>query len=216
MLRDGGGATIEVVLASLVALLAPPRCLACAEPVAAGRPLCGGCRRDMPWLGSRDAPVYSPVAYAGPARDLVLALKFHGRVAAAKVMAAQIAANAPPGLLDGTLVPVPAHRARRRQRGFDPAALLARELARRTRLPVLAALVREDGPRDGQVGRTRDARLAGPDVRLRRRVDAPVLLVDDVVTTGATLRACAAALDTGAVAALTYARTIGKHPLRFP
>lgn len=206
------------MLASLVALLVPPRCLACGAGVAAGVALCSPCRRDMPWLAARaGAPVFSPVAYEGPARALIHALKFHGRVAAAKVMAAQIAANAPPGALRGTLVPVPPHPTRKRQRGFDPAALLARELARRTRLPLLAALGRSANTNTRQALSSRAARLRSDlGVTLRRQVAGPVTLVDDVVTTGATLRACGRALGTADLAAVTYARTMGELPLRFP
>jgi ComF family protein len=204
------------VLASLIALVAPPRCLACTANVAPGRPLCRECRAQMPWLAARDGPVFSPVAYEGPARALVHALKFHGRIAAAGVMAAQIAANAPPGLLAGTLVPVPAHPGRRRQRGFDQARTLARELARRADVPVLDALSRAgSGGRQATAGR--QARLRQDlGIAARRPVAGPVVLVDDVVTTGATLRACARALGNDGMTAVTYARTSGQHALRFP
>lgn len=205
------------MLARLVALLVPPRCLACTAGVAAGAPLCQACRADMPWLAARaTSPVFSPVAYDGPARALVHALKFHGRTAAAGVMAAQIAANAPPGALRGVLVPVPAHPGRRRARGFDAAQMIAVALARRTRLPVVVALARRGG--DGRQALSGRAARLGRDlgVTARRVPDGPVTLVDDVVTTGATLRACAEALAVAEVRAVTYARTIGEHPLRFP
>lgn len=170
----------------------------------------------MPWLAVREGPVFSPVAYEGPARDLVHALKFHGRTAAAKVMAAQIAANAPPGLLAGTLVPVPAHPRRRRERGFDQSRILARELARRADLPIVDALSRgSGGGRQATAGRrTRLTQDLG--IMARRPVMGPVVLVDDVVTTGATLRACARALGGERVTAVTYARTSGQNALRFP
>ena len=72
------------------------------------------------------------------------ALKFHGRLALADAMVAQMAAGAPRVLPDGAdaLVPVPPDRGRARRRGFDPAALLARGLARRTGLPVASCLRR--------------------------------------------------------------------------
>ncbi len=153
------------------------------------------------------------MAYAGPARALVGALKFHGRLPAAGLMAAQLAATAPPGLLDGaTLVPVPADRGRRRARGFDHADRLARALARRTGLP-LAQPLRRTGARSRQVGAGRSARLAAAPaaVGLRAAPPATVVLVDDVHTTGATLEACARALRQGGalrVVALAYARTV--------
>src|SRR5204863_9224379 len=125
-------------------------------------------------------------AHDGPARALVGALKFRGVLAAADVMAAQVAANAPPGLLEGaTLVAVPAHPARRRRRGFDQAALLVKALARRTRRPAVACLERVDGGAR-QLGAGRARRRAGGRLEVRCRAPAPavVALIDDVHTTG--------------------------------
>jgi ComF family protein len=161
---------------------------------------------------------WTPVAYAGPARALVRALKFGGAWRAAEAMAAQIAANAPDELLAGepAVVPVPLHPRRRRRRGYDQAALLARALGERAGLVVEECLDRTGSART-QVGRSRAERLAGPPgaVALRAGTVAPerALLVDDVLTTGATLRACAEALrnaGTRTVKAVAYARTPGR------
>jgi predicted amidophosphoribosyltransferase len=112
------------------------------------------------------------------------------------------------------LVPVPAHPARRRARGFDHAGRLAAAVGGRTGRQV-AACLRRSGTVRRQVGATRAARVAGGrvEVRLRDGVPPPrvVALVDDVHTTGATLRACAAALRAGGsrrVVAVTYARAL--------
>src|SRR5829696_6289621 len=128
---------------------------------------------------------------------LARALKFRGAVALADVMAAQIASGAPPDLLEaGALVPVPLPPARRRRRGFNQAESLARALARRTGASVVDCLERGGG-RGTQMGRDRDERLralAGT-IAVRRRRSPPrtAVLVDDVLTTGATLLACARA-----------------------
>ena len=109
-------------------------------------------------------------------------------------------------------MPVPAHRGRRRRRGFDAAALLAAALAGRTRMPLTPCLRRVDRGRR-QVGAGRALRRSAGRFEAVLVAVPPraVLLVDDVHTTGATLDACALALKAGgaqAVAAVTYARTL--------
>jgi predicted amidophosphoribosyltransferase len=159
------------------------------------------------------AAAWAPVAHAGPARALVAGLKFRGALAAADLMAAQIAAGAPDGLLAGAaLVPVPSHSSRRRSRGFDPAGQLARALARRTGLPLVRCLHRR-GSAAPQLGAPRALRRrpGRVEVTTRGRVPARAALIDDVHTTGATLDACARALraaGAGEVVALTYARAL--------
>lgn len=200
---------------AVLSLLAPPLCIACAADAGRAAPLCPECRIELDRGGGRVGPAgcWSAFAYDGPAGAMVRALKFGGRVPIADVMAAQIAAHAPPGLLAGALVPVPVHRAHERRRGLAHASLLAAALARRTGLSVVDCLERVGDPRP-QVGRGRRERLAGPAgaVALRTVADPPAraLLVDDVITTGATIAACAAALraaGSGRVAAIAYART---------
>jgi ComF family protein len=156
--------------------------------------------------------VWAPVAYDGPARALVRALKFRSAAGVAETMAAQIAARAPERLMAATtLVPVPLHPARLRRRGFNQAERLARALAERVGLP-LAPCLERTGPPSRQMGRSRADRTSAVRGSVRARGEAPLMatIVDDVATTGATLAACAAALrQAGArrVAALAYART---------
>ena len=226
------------MLAEALALVVPPCCAACRAPgLRAADVLCGACRRALPWLPAaccarcalplpcgrpgcpaRDAPfdvAWSAVAYQGVARDAMHALKFRAARPLAAVMAAQIAANAPPALLaaGAELVPVPAHPGRRRRRGFDPAELLACALARAAGMPLRRAL-RRSGAAPSQVGAPRTLRRTPGRVGISVRgpVPAVCVLVDDVHTTGATLAACAQALrDAGAdrIAAITWARTCG-------
>jgi ComF family protein len=208
-----------MLLRKLASLLAPPLCAACGGAAGELEPLCAQCRGALRWLGRSPAvaagvAVWAPVAYDGPARALVRSLKFGGLPGMAATMASQMAANAPPGWLDsGALVPVPLHPARLRRRGYNQAERLAAELAARTGLPVVDCMERS-GETSTQVGRGRTERLASiagrVSVRAGASVPAEVVLVDDVATTGATLAACAAALDGGRVRAIAYARTPGR------
>lgn len=129
--------------------------------------------------------------FAGVGRSVVMALKRRGSWwwlpwAAARLCPA-------PNSVD-VLAWVPTTRRRRRLRGADQAELLARACARRLGLVAAAALV---PPRRAQHGGTRHDRLRRAPYRVRRRAAVAglrVLLVDDVVTTGASMRAAAAAL----------------------
>ena len=206
--------------------------------------MCGACLRRMPWLRGHRCPrcglprhragcpaatsafdrAWAPLAYEGPARDLVRALKFHGALPVAGLMAAHLAANLPLDLRTGPkgsdghpppgveVVAVPPHRGRLRRRGFDPAALLAAGLAARAALPLAPCLKRTDRGRR-QVGAGRSTRRSAGRFRALATAPAPraAVLVDDVHTTGATLDVCARALKAeGAewVGAITYVRTL--------
>jgi predicted amidophosphoribosyltransferase len=221
----------------LLAAVAPPRCPACGASLDGSHDaLCAACARDLPWLGAHTctrcglpepcAPcpgvgrgwdeAWAPYAHEGPARDLVIALKFRGLLVAADLLAAPLAAG-PRGrrLLDGaTIVAVPADPRRQRRRGFDHAALIARALAHRTGRPLGACLHRPPAPRQLGAGRAARLQLASRSAPAAGKA-APerVVLVDDVHTTGATLEACARALrSAGAktVHVMTATRALGR------
>lgn len=154
---------------------------------------------DEMWAGWR---------HEGEAAELVRALKY-GRITAAVTPIADRMASAIPEAPGADLVTwVPCSPARRRERGFDPAELLARALARRLRLRARRLLRRlDDQPQTARIlqGRLEGPRLAGSPGRL----SGVVLAVDDVCTTGSTLRVAAAELRAaGATAVVAAVATV--------
>ena len=154
---------------------------------------------------------WAAFAYEGAARELVARVKYRNVravvpwLAGATVAAVPAAARAS---LPGVVTWAPTGRDRRRQRGFDPAELLARAVARGLGARCVGLLDRLPGP--AQTGLTGDARRRGPRFVAAPGRAARVVVVDDVATTGATLAAAASALraaDAQVVVALTAART---------
>ena len=154
--------------------------------------------------------VVSVWAHTGPAAELVRELKYGRATAVVTELAAAMAAVAPPADL---VTWVPASPARRRQRGFDQGELLARAIARRIGLPVRRSLRRLDD--DPQTSRQREGRFRGPEfapVGRRLRFRPSVLLVDDVITTGSSLRSAASVLrarGAGPVGGLVATHAVG-------
>lgn len=215
----------EAVLAALF----PADCLVCARPLPWRQRggVCLPCWDRLPWeTGWRPvagAPVvlYWAAPYQGPIRDLIHVLKFTGMDTVGGPLGDTLAVRLGPVLPPADLVTfVPLHRWRRFRRGFNQAEEIARAMGRRLGLPCEALLERHRiGRRQVGLGR-RDRLSALQDCyRLRRRGRLPVprriLLVDDVITTGATMEACARALLEGgaeAVHGCAVARTPEERP----
>jgi len=168
------------------------RCAGCSEP---GTDLCRRCRFAL--VASR--PVVTPAGivaateFAGLGRDLVVGLKYRNRRHLAVYLAEQLSRRLDPTQID-VVTWAPTSGRRTRRRGYDQAELLARALAARWRKPCRRMLFRRHGA--PQTGQTRALRLVGPEFASRpmsgmrpNRLGPRVLVVDDVVTTGATLQA---------------------------
>lgn len=205
------------VLQTALATIAPPLCAACGRSCRPTAVLCSRCGRrlaDAEPLLSAGPPgldrAWSSAAHEGVARSLVSALKFRQLLPVAELMADRIHWLAPAHMLSGAVVAVPPAASRLRRRGFDPAGELAGALAERIEAPLCRCLARHGSGR--QVGRRRAERLGQPPrISAAEAVPPSVLLVDDVLTTGATLSACARALrEAGAVrvVAITFARRL--------
>ena len=197
--------------------LTPPICDGCGDPLPAWRSIsvpracCPRCRRTRRFVDRARAIG----AYDGALRSIVHALKYDGRRWLARPLGALMRARGA-GVLEGAAcaVPVPLHPSRRRQRGFNQAA----DLARHVGLPVVEGL-RRVHPTVAQTSlpaaqRHRNVRAAfAPTRSAAVLVDATVVLVDDVSTTGATLEACARVLKAAGVRevrALTAARVVSQ------
>lgn len=217
---------------SIVAWYAPHVCVGCRRP---GDLLCRGCQDALPVAAERcyrcrtlsesgrtcvacrhQSPLFSVrvvTNYEGVSKDLVHRFKFDGARAAARPIARMMSTL----LYDDSgltlLVPIPTASSRRRRRGFDQARLIVRELAAHSHCDYVPLLGRLGQTR--QVGSSRQQRLSqlahsfyvrGSATRVAGR---HVVLVDDVMTTGATLEAAAAALKAAGAArveAIVFAR----------
>lgn len=174
--------------------------------------ICGGCLADPPAIdGARAAVAYGPVA-----RHVVMRLKYGGRPGHAETIGRLMARLVEPG--DTLLVPVPLHRWRQFERRYNQSTEIARALARLTGLRVDTGLVSRTRKTRQQVGLSADARqrnvagafTAHPDA-LRRLKGRGVVLVDDVITTGSTVKAITRALKRAGVIkidVISFARVV--------
>jgi len=230
-------AVLRDLLGAIPSLLFPDRCGACEAlcdgpfcplcadtllPVPAGCPVCGEPADEalLPVLRPRrcvrcrkEAPPYvqarAPFLHGGALAEAIHRLKYEGREQLARPLGTLFAACETPRC--DVIAPVPLHPTRLRERGYDQAALLAREAGRWFHLPVRPLLVRTRPTRQ-QVGLDRDRRERNVRGAFRARPGAAglrICLVDDVLTTGSTVAEAARAL-LGASAVRVEVRTLAR------
>lgn len=185
---------------SELAIPGAPCCSLCQRPFPDGMPagsICAPCLADPP----KHDGIAAGTLYNEASRKLVLAFKHGHRIALAPLLARLMIARLGDIGPDWIVVPVPLHRWRLWRRGFNQAALLAHEIARtRGAMLLVDALQRHrQTPSLGGLGRKARARALGAAIRINARQaarvkGARVLLIDDVLTSGATSSACVSVL----------------------
>ena len=203
-----GGHFICQACESSLPALERPYCSLCARP---GQPrVCERCAASSPAFDG----VSAPYLFEGAARQMVHGLKYDNLRASApelgRLLAEYVSANPVPG---NVLVPVPLHRRRERERGYNQSELLAREPSKRTGVPVDCGMVRRIRNTPPQASIQNYEERTG---NIAHAFECPselngesIVLIDDVVTTGSTMSACAAALKAagaGSVWGLALAR----------
>lgn len=218
----------------------PPRCAGCAEVIDEVGAFCPDCWAKMEWLGNggcqrcglplagteietcgrclADPPkldrIRAAVAYDDLPRSIALKLKYGRKVALARTMARYMANLQESSIGDCVIVPVPLHRWRLWGRGFNQAALVARELSKAWGLPAKPGLLRRTKrtrPLKGLNHVQRKKAVAGAFDATAPMNGVTVILIDDVFTSGSTAEACARALrkaGAGRIELICWARVV--------
>ena len=229
-------ASVQTLASTLAGWLAPHVCFVCGAE-GAGAPVCAACDAELPRLGAvcptcatplpepqvcgrcqRKPPAYDTTtalfSYRLPVDRMVQALKYQHRLALAAYFAGLMGATVRPDRPVDMVLPMPLHSLRLRERGFNQAVELGRPLARAWRVPLELGLVERvsnGSPQASLPWKARRLNMHGAFSCRGSLAGMSVLVVDDVMTTGATLEALAATLKRHGAARvdnLVVARTL--------
>jgi ComF family protein len=213
-------AIASLALELFASLLAPPRCAACDAPCALLAAFCPSCAETAERPPEDDPRDVAAFLYGGAVARAITRFKYERRPDLARPLGDLLARAVElhgGALADTLVVPVPLHKARLAERGFNQAALLAARVARRLGMATRPLLLARDRDTPQQARLDRRARMESVAGAFRVRepdrvLGRAVLLVDDVRTTGATLDACERALLAARASSVTravVARTAG-------
>ncbi|MBR0410043.1 MAG: ComF family protein [Eubacterium sp.] len=216
---------------SLLPLLFPRHCPACGKLLPGGVLICDKCRRSLPWIKEPACfqcgkPVGSPeqelcydcrqfpksfsrgislLLYNEQTRPIMTNFKYHNRRILSGYFAGEICQRYHDRLLTwkpGLIIPIPVHRKKLKRRGYNQAALLARDLSALTKIPYCSDLLfrnTDTAPQknlspQARLNNLKDAFSMNPDYRYLPTTCPDVLLIDDIYTTGATMETCSRVL----------------------
>ncbi|MEA2082115.1 MAG: ComF family protein [Elusimicrobiota bacterium] len=170
---------------------------------------------ELPAVEYTHCRLISSAIYTGAAKNLIKEMKFRNTRSCAKILARVMCDSFikhSDGFAPAIIIPVPLHKSRKNERGYNQSALIAKSVARLLKIPFSGSRLLRVRNTPSQRGlhpgeRIKNVRAA---FKTRGKIPGNVLLIDDVATTGATINECAATLKAAGapgVAALTFAKT---------
>lgn len=207
-----------------------PYCCVCGEAVLPPLPehlICRACLASLPFRMDRERlhwdkpwPSYASFFYREPIQSMMVSIKFAGRTDRAEAIGRWMARTVRrQNLSADAVIPVPLHQKRLRERGFNQTEIIAKALAERLRLPVVKTLLSRilDTPRQSETQSVEERRrhlndaftVDTKDSAFKALLGRPVLLLDDVLTTGSTLAAAASALNNAGIQVICLAAASG-------